>query len=195
MGKKLIIISFLASFILALFVYSQKDEGTIREGLEEEEDKEPRVILEDFIVYQYHNDKLTNHFTARLGHLFEPNIVELYGEISGIEYKKNGETETFGAESAVGYYNARTLSEMFEESELKRAEFSGFVEIEMGTNLLSTDFAEYLAEARLIRSDRPVRFEGPGRVFSGQEGFAYLIDNQTMKMNGPITGDVKSDGF
>jgi len=60
-------------------------------------------------------------------------------------------------------------------------------------HVLTTDYAEYIAANRQVRSARPVRVEGQGRVFQGEEGFTYSLDGETLEMQGPVKGMVRLD--
>lgn len=193
MGKKLIMIGFLASLGLALYVFLSRETKSLRENIGQGSAKEPRVVMEDFVVYRYSGDVLTGKLTARLGHFYEPNIVELDGEIRG-ERQTNDGVETIGAESATGYFKATNLTTMLhQKTELDRAELTGFVEVGVKDHLLTTDYAEYINAEKLVRSLRPVRVEGPNRVFSGEDGFTYRLKTQALEMQGTVKGVVTLD--
>lgn len=193
MGRKLVIIGFLLCLTLAVFVFLSRETKSLRENLGQASVKEPRIAMEDFVVYRYENDRLTGKLTARLGHFYEPNLVELDGEIRGERLTNEG-METVGAETATGYFKATNLTAMMQQkTELDRAELTGFVEVGIKEHLLTTDYAEYLNDDRMIRSLRPVRVEGPNRVFSGDEGFTYSLDTQDLEMQGSVKGVVSID--
>src|SRR5262249_53239600 len=131
---------------------------------------------------------------ARLGHFYEPNIAELDGEVHGERLTPEGDRESVSAESATGYFKTTSLMKMMDQTaELDRAELTGFVEVGVKDHLLTTDYAEYLNTERLVRSLRPVRVEGPGRVFMGDEGFTYSLESQVLTIPGPVRGDVTID--
>jgi LPS export ABC transporter protein LptC len=192
MGKKLVIAGFVASLALALYVYLTREHKRLRDALDKRSAKEPRVVMEDFTIYRYRGPVLTGKLTARLGHFYEPNVVELDGEIRGERLTKNG-VEMIGAESATGYFNATSLTKMMGDTQLDRAELTGFVEVGVKGHLLTTDYAEYINKKQLVRSPRPVQVEGPGRRFSGEDGFTYSLADETLTMTGPVSGVVLLD--
>lgn len=187
MGRKIVILLFLASFGLAMFVYMSHERRSLRENLAKKTQREPRLVLEDFSYNRYQGEALTGRLVARLGHFYEPNVVELDGEIKGERIVRDGR-ETIAAESATAYFKASTLSKMMAETELDRAELTGFVEVGVRDHLMTTDYAEYLNAQEMVRSLRPVRVEGPGRVFSGEEGFTYALANEMLEMFGLVKG-------
>ena len=187
MGKKLVIIAFLLTSVLAVVVYLTHERKSLRENLEKKDSREPRLVVEDFTFYRYEGSALKSRLSARLGHFYEPNVLELDGEIKG-ERLLNGERQTVNAESATGYFKAATLTKMMSDTELDRAELTGFVEVGVKDHLLSTDYAEYLTTGSLVRSLRPVRVEGPGRVFTGDDGFNYNLQSEALEMLGQVRG-------
>jgi hypothetical protein len=173
-----------------------REKHSLREYLGKASVKEPRAVLEDFTLFRYERDVLKAKLTARLGHFYEPNVVELDGEIRGERINAQGERETVGAESATAYFKAASLTKMLDQSqptELDRAELTGFVEVGLKDHLLTTDYAEYINHDKLVRSLRPVRVEGPGRVFTGDDGFTYSLLTQVLDMQGQVKGDVTLD--
>ena len=78
-------------------------------------------------------------------------------------------------------------------NELERAELTGFVEVKIKDHLLTTDYAEYINEDKIVRSSHPVRVEGPGRVFVGDSGFVYNLATQILNMAGKVKGEARVD--
>ncbi len=194
MGRKLVSAGFLACLALALYIFWTRDTKSLRDSLSKGTGKEPRLVLEDFSMYRYRDETLIGKLSARLGHFYDPNVVELDGEIRAERLTSTGERETLGAESATGYLKASNLIKMMDQNtELERAELSGFVEVGLKDHLLTTDYAEYLNGDKLVRSHRPVRVEGPGRVFMGDEGFTYGLESEILDMQGPVKGVVSID--
>lgn len=193
MGKKLVIAGFLLCFALAIYVFVTREAKSLRED-GPEASKLPRAVLEDFAIYRYEDANLVAKLTARLGHFYEPNVIELDGEVRGERITASGERETIGAESATAYMKAPNLVKMMDQkNELDRAELNGFVEVGLKEHLLTTDYAEYLNSAKLVQSQRPVRVEGLNRVFMGDEGFKYGLDTEVLEMQGPVKGVVSID--
>jgi LPS export ABC transporter protein LptC len=194
LGKKIVIAGFLVCLALAFYVFLTREDRT-RKDAQAEAQKQPRVVLEDFSIYRYEAEALVGKLTSRLGHFYEPNIVELDGEVRGERINGEGERETLGAESATAYMKSNSLMKLMDQTtELDRAELNGFVEVGLKEHLLSTDYAEFVNSDKLVRSPRPVRVEGPGRVFMGDEGFQYEVETQILEMKGPVKGVVSIEG-
>lgn len=187
MGRKITMGAFLLCLGLAIWVYVTREQKALRQSIKDQGDRDPRIVMEDFIVYRYTGDALRARIRARLGHFYEPNVVELDGEIRGEQVTSDGH-ETLGAESATAYFNATSLSKMMSDAQLDRAELAGFVEVGTKDHLLTTDYAEYINTTKMVRSVRPVRVEGPNRVFNGDDGFAYSVDDDTLEMFGTVKG-------
>src|SRR4051812_45714801 len=126
MGKKLVIAGFLACLALAFYVFFTRGPKTRKEEAVDPS-KQPRVVLEDFAVYRYDGEALVAKLTSRLGHFYEPNVVELDGEVRGERINDEGERETLSAESATGYMKSNSLTKLMDQNtELDRAELNGF---------------------------------------------------------------------
>ena len=193
MAKKLIIAVFVISLAMALYVFMTRETKSLKQSINQAAGHEPRVMLEDFVAYRYEADVLKAKLAGRIGEFFEPNIVELEGEVRGERLVRRNEQETINAESATAFFNANSLTKMLDPSQsldLERAELSGFVEVGVKEHLLTTDYAEYLNRDKIVRSQRPVRVEGPSRVFTGDSGFSYQLSSQVLEMNGHVKGEV-----
>lgn len=188
MGKKLVIIGFLASLVLAMTVFLGRDQQSLRDNLRNMDAREPRVVLEDFVMYRYKGASIQAQLAGRLGQFYEPNLVELEGDVKA-ERGQGDTLEYIAAENATAYLESATMSKIMTQSaKLVRAELSSFVELGVKNHVLSTDYAEYLHQDQLVRSSRPVRVEGPGRIFTGDEGFVYTLANETLEMPGTVKG-------
>jgi len=190
LGKKLVIIAFIGCLAVALYVFFTHEVKSLRENLTGVTEKEPRVVLEDFEVYRHDGQTLKATLMARMAQLFEPNLLEMDGEIRAVRFAERSE-ETLGSEAASAYFKASSFGDMMTDTELVRADLTGFVEVGVKEHILTTDYAEYLADTEIIRSDRPVRVEGPGRVFSGEEGFKYQAKDGSLSLPGIVKGEVQ----
>lgn len=192
MGKKIIVVLFLLSLGLAIYFYLSHDRKNLRENLQDRSAAEPRITMEDFTLYRYRGELLVSKVRARLGHFYEPNVLELDGDVRGERLVEDGR-EVLSSESATAYFEATSLTKMMSGAELVRAELMGFVEFGVRGHLLSTDYAEYISKEPLVRSSRPVRVEGPGRVFTGEEGFVYSLATEILTMSGTVQGVLATD--
>lgn len=150
--------------------------------------------MEEFSLYRYQDDRIKARVMAKLGFFYEPNLLELDGEIRGERVTSDGTIETVNAETAMALFSAKTLGAMLgQKAQLERADLTGFVEVGVKRHLLSTDYAEFISKDQTVRSSRPVRVEGPGRVFTGEDGFLYRLTDETLDMPGQVKGVIKLD--
>ena len=196
MGKKLVIIGFVFSLALAIYIFATHETRSLKESINRTSTREPRAVLEDFVAYRYEGNSLKARLNAHLAEFFEPNVVVLEGEVSGERRTESGEREEIGAESASAYFKPSSLTKMLDPTqanELERAELTGCVEGKIKDHLITTDYAEYVNKDMLVHSSHPVRIEGPGRVFVGDSGFVYNLATQILKMAGKVKGEVSFD--
>lgn len=194
MGKKILTICLFAAFAMAFYVYVHHENKSLRENIAKSSNQEPRVVMEDFSIHRYQGNRMTGVLSAKLGNFYEPNLIELEGEVRGLQVEGSGRKESMSAESAMVYLKATSLASLLrQQTEVDRVELTGFVEVGLKDHLLTTDYAEYLNQERVVRSLRPVRVEGLGRLFMGEEGFSYSLDSETLDMQGQIKGAVQID--
>ena len=194
MGKKVLTLCLFACFGLAFYLYFARETKSLRENIAKSSNQEPRVVMEDFTIHRYQGGRLTGVLSAKLGNFYEPNLIELEGEVRGLRIGDQGQRESVGAESAMVYLKATSLASLLrQQTEVDRVELTGFVEVGLKDHLLTTDYAEYLNHERVVRSLRPVRVEGLGRIFMGEEGFTYSLVSETLEMQGQIKGTVQVD--
>jgi hypothetical protein len=192
-GKKLVILGFLLSFVFAVYVFMTRETSSIKDRINRVSAKEPRAVLEEFVAYRYDGDHLKAKITAHLGEFFEPNVVVLEGEVKSTKFKAEDDIEELRAESATAYFKPSSLTKMLDPgqvNELERAELSGFVEVAIQDHLIITDYAEFIGKEKAVRSSHPVRVEGPGRTFIGESGFLYNLVSQILSMPGKVKGEV-----
>ena len=194
MGKKILTISLFACFALAFYVYATRETKSLKENIAKSSTQEPRIVMEDFVIHRYQGNRLVAALSAKLGNFYEPNLLELEGEVKGLKLGENGARESVSAESAMVYLKATSLASLLrQQTEMDRIELTGFVEVGLKEHFLTTDYAEYVNSERIVRSLRPVRVEGLGRVFSGDEGFTYSLVSETLEMQGQVKGVVQLD--
>ena len=192
MGKKLIIISFILSLVYAVNVYMTRQRTSIREKSEAETLKEPRLIFEDFTLYRYSDDVMESKMGAKLAELYEPNRLELDGDVFA---QKLGlpERQALNSESATILFNSKGLTGMTEGAKLVSAEVSGFVEVNFKEHVITTDYAKFVAKDNIIKSSRPVRVDGAGRVFATEDGFNYNLTKESLNLIGLVKGQLRPD--
>ena len=188
MAKNFTIVTFIISFFLAVYVYFTRQPQTLRENLTPESEHQPRIIMTDLKLYRYLEGVPKTYLAARQGFIFDPNIIELNGEVKGYRDTKDSGYQTMGAETARILLKAESLGSVFKQSEVERIELTSFVDVGVRDHLLTTDYAEYVADKNIVYSPRPVRVEGLGRSFSGADGFVYSLQEESLVMAGLVKG-------
>jgi hypothetical protein len=193
LGKKLTIVAFLICLGIAVYVFLTKESKSLRDNIQIGGSREAQVVLEDFVAYKYEGSRLDAKLSGKLANFYEPNLVEIDGDIRGERATEDGK-EFFSAETASAYFKSGSLTGLMDKNiELDRAEISGFVEVGLKNYLLTTDYAELLNDRQMIRSNRPVRVEGEKRLFAGEEGFTYDLNKESLYMPGRVKGVVQLD--
>lgn len=184
MGKRILTYSFLIGLVLALMFLVFHENTSIRETMDRVREKEARITIDNFVIYRFKDMALESKLSARIGKLFEPNRIELYGDIKGEQHK--GQTkEVVSAESAVSLFDTEGMMSLFSKVQPKmiKSELSGLVEVETRDHLLLTDYAVYFGETQMFESRHPVRVDGPDRVLQGEKGFKYNLENKELELH------------
>lgn len=190
MGKNILVGAFLVTSIISVILFFLRDDNSIRDQMEAR-GKQPVITLEDFFSFRYKGHELKGVVSGHLANFIEPNVVEMYGNVQG---KKNeGEKQNFvSAESGAAYLESQGLTQLMKNSTVKRAQLENDVRIGVTQNVLNTEFAEYLADNQVLRSDRPVLIYNSTGRFKGNSGFEYSLQSEDMTVFGPIEGILQS---
>jgi hypothetical protein len=192
LGKTLLIIFFLISLMVSVYVFLTAEDESPREQLLNVGETEPRIVVDDIFVYQYRDHTIEANFSAKLGHFLEPNLVEVYASVRGTRYRPKGRIESLKCEAASVTVAADTMADLFSQKDvsLLKGEVEDQVQIGLDDNYLFTEYAEYLAVSETIQSKEPVQGEGPNRKFRGEEGFTYDLKSEVLLMSGLVGGEV-----
>ena len=184
MGKNLVSILFLVISGLAVYLFMQRDDRTLREQVSGQE-KQPRITLEEFTLHRYRNHTVLSTLTGRIGNFMDPNVLEMYGNLRGLRYDSPSR-EYFSAESATIYFESNGIVQLLNDSEISRAEIENNVNVGTQDKLLKTQYARYNTKKGMLRSDVPVTFVAPNSIFKGTSGFEYNIATEDVVLFGPI---------
>lgn len=187
MGKNLVVVGFLVCCGLAIYVLVTRGEP---DGLSESihENPEPRISLEDFTLYKYKGHKADATVSGKLALFMDPNMLEVYGSVRGLRHNSE-KREFMSAESATIFFETSGLAElMVKEAKVAKAEIEDNVNIGVKYNRLKTEFAELLPEKGILQSELPVSLKGPTGDFRGEKGFRYFLNDEKVKIFGPING-------
>lgn len=194
MGKSMIIVGFLVCLMVALWLFFSRETTSLRENMENAPShKKPRVILEEFIIRRYEGETQLSQMKADYGDFRAPNVVELKSGLSGWQLN-HGKKQTMKAERGVAWFDASSLSELLEGNKrVDHAFLRDRVQIRFQEHLLVTEEAQYITKESLITGQMPVRVTGPGRWFTGKDGFRYDLNDETFNVYGKVRGMVRPD--
>lgn len=185
MGRNILVVAFLVTSVIAITLFLAREDGSLRDQVDSRS-KQPVITLEEYTMFRYDGHELRATLSGKLATFLEPNIVEMYGNVTG---RKHGEEKEYAsAESAAAYFASSGVTQFLKDNKIERAQLENDVKIGIGDNTLSTEFAEYIAAKDVLRSDRPVLMYGPTGRFKGGNGFAYSLTTEEMTVFGPLEG-------
>lgn len=186
MGRNILVIAFLVTSAVAVMIFLARDDGSLRDQVDSRS-RQPVITLEEFALFRYEGHELEATLTGKLATFLEPNMVEMYGNVTGRKYEED-KKEYSSAESATAYFASSGVTQFMKDSRIERAQLENDVRIGIGDHTLSTEFAEFLAPKEVLRSERPVLLYGPTGRFKGGNGFAYHLTTEEMTVFGPLEG-------
>ena len=192
MGRNILIGSFLAALVAAIYIFCTRDQTALRKQIENGKTNQPRIILEDFTIYRYANNRLISTLSGRMGAFVEPNIIDVSGDIRGIRHDSE-KKEYLLAQSAEGHLKSFGVIQMMNGADLDYATFQKDVRVGWDTTTVKTEDAKYTADRDVLESDIPVVIETPTAHFNGENGFEYDVEKGDMTVQGPIKGVIAGD--
>lgn len=186
LGKNILVAAFLITSLVSLVLFFAREDNSLRDQVDARS-KQPVISLEEFVVFRYSGHALSSTISARMANFLEPNVVELYGDINSKRYTE-GKEDYLAAESATAYLSSHGITQFMKDNSVSKAQLESDVRIGVGDNVVSTEFAEYLKQNELLRSEQPVMVYGPTGKFRGNTGFEYELKTEKMTLFGPIEG-------
>lgn len=190
MWRYVVSFAFMFTLIAAVWIYYKKDQTTPIAMTEQA--KEPRLLLQNFSFYRYQDQKIDGHLEAESGALLPTNVIEIRGNIVGMRVR-NGQEDRARAQSALVYLSDGNLSPDVAAAEVEVVHLKDSVTVNVGRDLLRTEYAKYEASSNVISSDKPVHVDGQGYRVTGADGFDYSIDRHVLQVLGKIVGVVDSN--
>ncbi len=188
MAKKLVITIFLMMFASALSLFLFRRAEVLGPAAIGGKAPEPRIALENFSVHRYESGKQVSLVSGKQAQLFDPNVLEVEGDVYAERFRPDGRIETARSERATAFFSAEALSQVLGGAELDRVVFETNVQILVRDMLLETNSASYLAGNQTLESEEPVEMKSSRRHSYGDSGFLYEMNRQKLKMTGNISG-------
>ncbi len=153
--------------------------------------REARITFEDFTATRYLSGSVTSVARAKSGYLLEPNMLELFGDVSFRALKGNGKKqywEQLYCETATAYFRSNSLAQMITSSSMDHIDLRGFVKLETRDVTLETDSAVYTQGNGILQSSSKTQLSGPGHYVKGEGGFSFDLRKEELNLFGPIRG-------
>lgn len=190
MGKHFVVILFASALLGAVVVFLQRGERPARVKASEEttgHDKHARILLEDFVVYEYTHHQVTETFQGKHAEFVDPNMLEVFGDVLGTRHQSS-KKEFVAADALRVHFESKGLTELVKNSKVIQSELENEVRIGYDDNVLYTDYAKYIHADEKLISDRPVRIQAPRAELKGSKGFEYETKSQNLRIFGPMEG-------
>jgi len=153
--------------------------------------REARITFEDFTATRYDSGIVTSVARAKSVYLLEPNILELFGDVSFRAIKGDGKKqywEQLYCETATAYFRSNNLAQMITSSSMDHIDLRGFVKLETKGMTLETDSAVYTHANGVLQSSALTQLSGPGHHVKGEGGFSFDLRREELNVFGPIRG-------
>ena len=192
MGKKALSWVFIAFLIASIYIFFSKDDKDLRDSVRAVSSSVPRVTLKNFEIKKYNSLDLKLSTTAKLAYFIEPDILEVYGDIFVMEKTDAMKSIAMG-DTLTAYFNSNGLVDLTKKGEIKKAILENNVKLYKNNTRISSNIVSYLAQSRVISSDRIVEIESTQGELIGENGFAYDLDDEFLKLFGPVKGLLNGD--
>lgn len=149
---------------------------------------EAPVLLENFKMRSYDQQHLDTVVKAQSANFLEPNMVELFGSVKLQKYKKNKIVEAIKSEQAIAYFNAKSLYEMLNRSDILKVKFMEDVRVTYGPYLLATESSVYDIASEEIVGNKEVKVYGKSKWFKAKNGFVIGLEKEKIEFKGNVNG-------
>lgn len=182
----------LATMVVSSLVFVARERGKSRNQVAYDANlREARIAFEDFSATRYLAGRVTQVATAKAAYLLEPNMLELFGDVSVKSLRGAGRQEFWEklyCETATAYFRSSNLSQMLTTSSMDHVDLRGFVKLESKNMTLETDYAMYNHAPGTLQSQAAVMIRGTGHYFRGDGGFVFDLRRENLSVAGPVRG-------
>ena len=194
MKKRVKLVLALAVIAVTSVVFIARERGKARSRTGYESNiREARITFEDFTATRYLAGSVTDVARAKSGYLLEPNMLELFGDVSVRTLRGKGHRqrwEKLYCETATAYFQSSNLAQMVTSSAVDHVDLRGFVKLESKGMILESDSARYINATGILQSESQVKVTGPGIYFRGEGGFSFDLRKENLNVLGPVKGGV-----
>ena len=192
MGKKLLVAAFLLVTIASAYVFFSREQTSLREQVEDAT-KHPRIVLKDFTMYRYQGAKVEATVSGQNAFFFEPNVLEMYGNLKGLRTVPNTDKREFvRAQASVTLFESRGVVQMTQSSEIEKSSLENDVAVGFEDKTILTQHAEYTSKPQRLYSDLAVELLARDGNLKSETGFEYLVEEKLLHLNGPIRGKLQN---
>jgi hypothetical protein len=188
MAKNLLAALFVAVFGSSIYVYSNRDEMSLKENLARRDSDSPKLRIERVLIQRYKQSKLESQIEAHSGKLIEPNLFAVTGGFKA-EKISDDKRQKLVADEALASFEATSLKGLGVTGDLLNVKMNKNVSIFFGEYQLLTEYAEYLVKINSIVGDLPVTVRGEKKWFRGQSGFRVDLQDEAVEIFGKVNGE------
>jgi LPS export ABC transporter protein LptC len=155
------------------------------------ESRHARIELDQMTAVKYRESTPVQNLKADLVQFFEPNLIELFGNIDIKRFKSSG-TESAKSQIAKAELNSRSTADLFTrtDSQLEKATIERQISLKIGEYTLQSELVHYSAQAGDVYSKEKVKVVGVDRSMEGIGGFKYNMNKGDLTLSGPVRGRV-----
>lgn len=150
-----------------------------------------RIELDQMSAIKYTGSTPTQNIRADLVQFFEPNLIELFGNIDMKRFKST-KVETARSQIAKAELTSSSTKDLFTRSDnqLKHATLERQITLQIEEYKLESELVHYLAKSGDIYSKEKVKVAGVDRSMEGNGGFRYNMNKGDLTLLGPVRGRV-----
>ena len=156
------------------------------------ENSEPRIVLEDFGIYNYEGAEINSFFSAKLANFVEPNRIEMFTSVRVMRYS-DGEEQSLRSGAAFVVLDTKDITSVLKTSQrvnITKIDFESDVRVVYGEDILKTDTATYYYADTTLSSTSPMVIEGRNRIVSSDNGFRYNLNSGILSISNFVKGTV-----
>ena len=192
MGKKILVVIFILVTMTSVYTFFSRERTSLREQVPEAE-KNPRIVLKDFTMYRYQGARVEATVSGQNAFFFEPNILEMYGNLNGVRTsQEKGKREFVRAQASVTLFESRGIVQMTQSSDIEKSSLENDVAVGFDEKTIFTQHAEYTSKPQRLYSDLPVELRSRDGNLKSETGFEYLVEEKLLQLHGPIRGKLQN---
>lgn len=189
MGKPLIILSFLVTVAVSLYLFFSIELAPTPDAVlnNENTQKLPLIELENFTYFNYDRHIALESFSGNYGFFIEPNILQSIGN-NELRRFSSGKEEIMKSKIFTFYFKEKGLTGILKKPVLEKTELEGDVSLIESDKILKTPRATFEVLKNRVHSNAQVELNIKNHKLEGYKGFNYDLTKKYLEIFGPIKG-------